>query len=58
VTEVTATAQRVAVRSVPRCGHTHGRREALFIEFTCEGCDTTPVLRVMQHKGQTLADWV
>lgn len=39
-----------------------GRRQALTIEFSCEGCTgetvTNPRLLVKQHKGQTMLSWV
>jgi hypothetical protein len=42
-----------------------GRRNDLVIEFTCERCDDPtadpPVvflLRIMQHKGRTLVEWM
>lgn len=34
-----------------------GRRNGLFITFWCEGCDTTPILDILQHKGVTYLRW-
>ena len=35
-----------------------GRRDAVFIHITCEHCDRLSVLRIQQHKGRTLLQWV
>lgn len=37
-----------------------GRRDSMYILFTCEicdGCESYKVLEIMQHKGVTLAVW-
>jgi len=33
------------------------RRHGLFITFSCEGCDATPILDIHQHKGGTFLRW-
>ena len=33
------------------------RRDGLTIEFYCESCDNKSIMRIAQHKGQTLIDW-
>jgi len=41
-------------------GEAPGRRDSLYILFTCEvcdGCDHYRVLEIMQHKGITFAVW-
>jgi predicted RNA-binding Zn-ribbon protein involved in translation (DUF1610 family) len=38
-----------------------GRRHSLEISFRCETCgwdEPGPTLRIMQHKGQTLVEWI
>jgi hypothetical protein len=32
------------------------RRDGVLIFFTCENCDATPVMKIRQHKGQTLVE--
>ena len=33
------------------------RRDAIVISFWCEGCENKPRLAIIQHKGQTFAEW-
>ena len=33
------------------------RRDGVAIRFWCEACPATPVLNVIQHKGDTIIEW-
>lgn len=33
------------------------RRDNMYIHFTCENCEASPVLSIIQHKGSTLINW-
>jgi len=35
-----------------------GRRDSMDVFFYCEECDKDHVLRLTQHKGMTLKEWV
>ena len=34
-----------------------GRRNQLTVQFSCEGCEATPWLLLVQHKGTTFLGW-
>ena len=34
------------------------RRDGISIHFWCENCDAKPVLNIVQHKGQTMIDFL
>jgi len=36
----------------------YGRRDVLYIYFSCEHCDGVLILRIYQHKGTTYIEWV
>lgn len=38
-------------------GNPSDRRQGLTIRFDCESCDATPVLTIVQHKGNTFLRW-
>ena len=33
------------------------RRHGISVHFSCEGCDATPVLSIVQHKGETFYEF-
>ncbi len=33
------------------------RRDGLIIKFWCEGCNNKSILKLSQHKGQTILEW-
>jgi hypothetical protein len=39
-------------------GNPSDRRHGLLIRFTCETCDATPILKMIQHKGSTYMEWM
>jgi len=32
--------------------------ESQYKKFYCENCPTNPILRIFQHKGRTLLEWI
>lgn len=38
-------------------GNPSRRRDGLVVRFWCETCDARPVLRLVQHKGETFITW-
>jgi hypothetical protein len=34
------------------------RRDGMLIRFTCETCNATPTLQMLQHKGSTYMEWL
>src|SRR3990167_2114307 len=34
-----------------------GRRDIVFIKFECEGCQKNSILKIQQHKGNTIIEW-
>lgn len=34
-----------------------GRRDIMYINFSCEGCSHLSTLFIQQHKGETIIDW-
>ena len=48
---------RVVV-SNDQTGNPSSRRDGLLIRFTCETCEATPILQMIQHKGSTYMEWM
>ena len=43
--------------STDQTGNPSPRRDGVAIQFWCEACPATPVLHVLQHKGDTIIEW-
>lgn len=48
----TATVQAAKRSEIP------GRRDCLYLTFSCETCGIKHRLKMMQHKGNTEVDWI
>jgi len=51
------TNSEVSIRRI-KSADIDGRRDVLRIRFSCEGCIGEKILRIMQHKGTTLIEWL
>lgn len=43
--------------STSQAGNPSPRRDGVAIRFWCEACPATPVLNIIQHKGDTMVEW-
>jgi hypothetical protein len=56
--KVDAAAGQVPVAvSTSQAGNPSPRRDGVAIRFWCESCAATPVLNIIQHKGDTIVEW-
>ena len=48
---------KVTVQKRIKCEQIPGRRDVIDIKFFCDGCGGEFILRILQHKGNTMISW-